>query len=281
MKINRHRKTDTETPSIVRIGIYKERIYIDDVTEIPPGAKLQEGQRGGLYYESGEQSEFAQFQINTDAERMEEYDFDKEDIDGAVETLQDVHDKSEDIFATWMETVENLGADVEFATHRTKSVGSALEKVHERQPEQYDDVEELTDLHGSMIVLDDVQEAKQIAETIEEQADTVKVNNYFGETDQPYRAVNIKAEVEGVTAELQVKQKELKEVGDASHSLVMKPNEAPVDEMNTLDTPPSEELQDMIDDCLTEQANFIVGETSDVDCEPQATAVIEEYYALH
>lgn len=284
--------TDTDTRLYVKTGgaegsspqifdLEKDRVYIDDPSNIPDGASVHEGQRGGLYYETGGQTDMAQFQMETDAERMEKYEFTDEQIENAVNELQRVKEKGGDIFGQWLEAANEV-ATITGGSHRTKSVGSALEKVHKRDDSahKYDSVEELTDLHGSKVKVSTVDDAKELYEKLQDEFDIVETKNHF-EKGGPYRAHHLKAEVEGEVVEFQIKQKDMAEIASASHSLALKPEEeAPVEDMETLDEPPDEELQDQLEDCMSQQADFVEGLVDTVDCDEQAAAILDEYYAL-
>ena len=263
-----------DEPSVFT-GVYAKRVYIDDPTEVPEGADVHEGARGGLYYEETEAA-FSQMQMEDDMERMEKYDFTQEQINEAADTISDVSQSAEDIFGSWVENAQEV-ANVTGASHRTKSIGSAMEKVYKRKPELYDEVSDLNDLHGSMVKVETVDEAEEIFNHLQEQEEfeIIEAKDKMG--DGPYRAYHLIAEVEGQTAELQIKQEDLSEIATASHKLAYKPDTAPHEEMDSLDGPADEELQTQLNNCLEQMSGFIIGDVDEVSCAEQSYEVIEEY----
>lgn len=260
-------------------GRIVKRNYVEDPSEVPPGVTLHEGDRGGLYYDD-DSGDFAQMQIDTDMERMEEYEFTDDQIQEGVETLTRIESKANDIFEDWFEFATEAGNPTG-ATHRTKSVGSALEKVYDRKPEKYDSVEELDDLHGSMIKFDSIEECDEMFNAIQEsdEINVVEAEDKYG-SDGPYRAQHIIADVDGDTVELQIKQEDLSDIASASHTLSYKPETAPIEQMDTLDEPADEPLQEELDECLAEMSDYIEGINDDIACSDRSFDIIEEFFQL-
>lgn len=262
-------------------GELVKRVYIDDPSEVPPGAYVQEGERGGLFYEETT-ADFLQHQMETDAERMEKYGFDDDQINEAVETLSRIHDKSNEIFGTWMEFA-NEHANVKKARHRTKSVGSALEKVYQRKPENYDAVSELDDAHGSEIKVDSIEEGTAMFNAIQEsdEINVVEADDKYG-SGGAYRAQHIIAEFDGDTVELQIKQDKLSDVASASHALTFKPETAPTDDMETLDEPleKGSELHNEVEMCLENMADYLEGIETEIACPSEAGDIVQEFFAM-
>lgn len=261
------------------VGLLLKRVYVDDPSEVPAGVTLHEGERGGLYYDD-DSGDFAQMQMETDADRMANYDFSNEQIEEGVEVLSRIEGKANDIFSEWFDFAMEAGEPTG-ATHRTKSVGSALEKAYDRKDDNYDSVSELDDLHGSMVKFDTIEECTEMFEAIQESdnINVVEAEDKYG-SDGPYRAQHIVAEFGGDTVELQIKQEDLSNIASASHALAYKPKTAPTDEMETLDGPADEQMQEEINECLSEMSDYIEGIDDSIACSDESFDVIEEYFQL-
>ena len=269
-------------PSVYSDFVIEKRVYIDDPSEVPEGATVHEGERGGLWYDDGEAMSFQEFQRDNNVERLSDHNYPQEQVDNAVGNAQRVFEKSGDIFETWLSAAQQTG-EVTGASHRVKGVGSALEKAIDRKPENYDgDVSNLDDWHGTEIKFETVDDVERVFEEFQEDFDIIEAENKL-DPDNQYRACHLIAEVEGERVELQLKQNEHSKIATASHSLTFKPETAPVGEMETLDEPVVEgsELYDKINDCLQQNADFIQGlADSDPECEEQAQAVIQEFFEV-
>lgn len=286
--IHRDEQKSSDSPVVVQVDPDEDELvkytYVDDPREVPEGVSLEEGPRGGLRFEETH-AEFIQGQLDRSRERLAEQDYTQEQVEEAIDRIQDHHEIQEDAFSQVYDIVEGADANITEAFHRVKGVGSSLEKVHERD-NQYDEIDELTDMHGSTFVVDDFDDAQEIFETMQGRDDIEieKTVNHAEDRSNGYRAYHVVIEVEdGLFSEVQIKEKRMKQVASASHSLVLKPDpEAPVDEMDTLDDYPDEELQDTINDCLIDQADLNQGliEESEVDCDPEAFEIIQEYMQL-
>ena len=286
-------EADLDIPDVVKGDLVVKRVYVEDPTEVPEGVELRTGERGGLYFEETA-LEFRQTMFDLSVEEVEhqdKYQYEDEQIERAVQIANEVQDKSQDIFSTWVNLAESVGADIAEASHRTKGVGSALEKAHQREDksEQYEDVSDLTDWHGSKVVLDDTEQVHDTFEALEDEIpeeDFVKVNNHFeNSASDPYRAYNLKVEVEGVVSELQIMSEEMAEIKSVSHAMILKPDkEAPthLDEIPD-DYDKDHPLKDDIEDCLTQEADALEGEIApdDVSCSAEAQqaimAVLEDH----
>jgi len=261
---------------VTDVGLLLKRTYVNDPSEVPPGVTLHEGERGGLWYDDSSQ-DFAQTQMENDMERLEEYDFTDEQIQEGAETLSRIDSKANDIFGNWLEVaMEN--ANVTGASHRTKSLGSALEKVYDRKPENYDSVADLDDAHGSMIKVESISEAEDIYDQIQDEFDVIEAEDKYG--DGPYRAHHIIADIDGDSVELQIKQEDLSDVAHASHALTYKPQTAPIDQMETLDEPADEPMQEELNQCLESMADYLEGLDNDVSCADEAFDIIQEFFEV-
>lgn len=269
-----------------------KRRYVDDPSEVPEGVKLQEGEKGGLYYDESS-VEFLEEQLDLTRESLEETDYTDDEIEDVIETIQR-HDRiASEAFSTAMEMAEDVGANVTYATHRVKGVGSALDKVYEddhdeeEEGSKYDSADDLTDVHGSMLVVDDLDEARDTFEQFlsKDDVEVVKQKNHMDDTSGPYRAHHVVFEVEdGTYSEVQIKEERMSQIAAVSHSLCYKPIEAPIDEIDALDEPPEKgtEMNELIEDCLTQQADLRQGlvEEDEVECNEQAFNAIREYLEL-
>ena len=283
-------EADLNTPDVIEAEYVIKRVYVDDPSEIPEGVDVSIGPRGGLYFEE-EALEFRQMQLEVSQEEVfeqDEYDYSQEQIERAVQKAQEAREIANEAFGTWVGIAEDIGADIATAGHRTKSVGSALEKVHNREETQddYDTVEDLTDWHGSMLQMGSTEEVHETFEAIQDQfpdEDIEYVNNHFDDPDSdPYRGYNLKVNMDGTTEELQIFAEDMAPIKTTSHSLLLKPDrEAPVDEVDELpdDYDDDHPLATDIQDCLTQEADVLEGELDpdDVDCNPEAQSAIRAY----
>lgn len=268
-------------PPVYDDYVVEKRVYVDDPSEVPEGATVHEGERGGLYYDESEATDFQQFQRNNNIERLKEHNYPEEQVDEAVETAQRVFEKSGDIFETWLDSAQQVGS-VTGASHRVKSVGSALEKALDRKEDKYGTAESLNDWHGTQIKMETVDEVNEVFEVFQEEFDIIEAKDKM-DPDSRYRANHLIAEVEGETVELQIKQEEHSKIAQASHALTYKRNTAPVDQMETLDEPVPEgsQLEDDINECLTKNADFIQGlQEDEPECDEEAQAVIREFFEV-
>lgn len=271
-------------PQVFEVDFVFKRTYVDDLTEVPEGTQLQSGEQGGLYYE-GSSQEFLQmmFDITVDEiENQDEYDYSEEEIQRAVQNAQEAQEIAEESFSNAVDAAQESGASIDMAQHRVKSVGSALEKVHNREEteDKYDTVDELRDWHGSMVVVDNNEQVHETMERLEENEDLVDVNDHFENTaSDPYRAYNVKQEIDGVVTELQIMSDEMHSIKEVSHQMLLKPEaEAPVDEVEEVpdDYDGDHPLSDDIEDCLIQEANVLDQELDpqEVECDGRAREVI-------
>lgn len=278
-----------------------KRTYIENPAKVPEGVDLQEGRRGGLYYE-GSGQEFIQGQFERTQERLRDLDVPEEDIEEAISEVQKHDNIAQESFERVWNAAEDVGANITSGSHRVKGVGSAIEKVAESRENadegeepMYDSVSELTDVHGSKVVVDDMEDAEQLFNNLKEMddIDVEKETNHAEDTDDPYRAFHVVMEVEdGVHTEVQIKEERMSQIADASHSLVYKSDrEAPVEELESVGEEHLEYNEDLdkevltedtserIEDCLVDQADFQQGliEEDDLECDEDTFNIIQEF----
>lgn len=270
---------DDNTPPVYTDFVVEKRVYIEDPSEVPEGATVHEGSRGGLYYDEAEATEFSQGQRERNLERLAENNYPEEQVNDAVDTAQRVYEKSGDIFEAWVTAGQENG-ELTGASHRVKGVGSACEKAIDRKPENYDsDVKNLQDWHGTQLKFESVDDVERVFDEFQEEFDIIESEDKM-DPDGPYRACHIIANVEGEEVELQIKQEEHSKIATASHMLTYKPETAPVEQMETLDEPIGEDsqLNNNIVDCLEQNADLIQGvREEEPECEQEAQAVIAEF----
>lgn len=295
-------------PSIVEVEwedgelIYK-RTYVEDSSQIPEGVSLREGSRGGLFYDDSGQ-EFVAGQHERTKKRLQDMDVPDEMVEEAIEVVQKHDDIAQEAFKMVWDMANDVGADIKEGSHRVKGVGSAAQKVVEAQEDaeegeepKYESVSDLTDVHGSKVVVDDLDDAEEMYENFLDRDDITveKAKDHTESTDNPYRAHHVIIEMEDdVYTEIQIKEERMEQIASASHSLVYKAeDEAPVEDMDTLDDEHitetesggatfSEDFKEEIGDCLTQQADLSQGliEDNELDCNPDAAKAIREYLEM-
>ena len=276
-----------------------KRTYVDDFSEVPEGAELHVGDRGGVYFEEGTM-EFrdAMFDSTEEVARDDSGDYPEEDIVNAIQNAQEAQEMARETFGMWMDMVQESGAEIHEAGHRVKGLGSALKKVHTREDsaDEYDSVDELRDWHGSQVVVgrgDEVHETfDSVVNQLEERddVDLDDVNNHFeNEASDPYRAYNVKAEVDGQIVEFQIKYDGMDDIASVSHAVLLKPEEYEdlYEQVETLPDDPDDfdkdgPLADAVKDCLIQQADVLEGkmDEEDVVCEDRAFETIERVHEL-
>lgn len=264
------------TKSTVRV-IGKERIYVDDYSEVPDGAALQEGERHGLYYETEQVEEFQADQEERTNKILEEHDFPEEDIQRARKKHEEYAADAEDNFNYLMQTAEQTGVELVGGRYRVKGVGSMLKKASDYRPEaDYDDIDELHDVLGCMVQPEDPEGVNKVGDALKEEIgeeNIVKDENYMEEPQGGYyRARQFVFELpNGHEAEVQVKSPELADIAHVGHALVFKNDESP--EAPDLE----EEMQEKVRDCLSQLSDITVGErTGEPECDRQASQHINE-----
>ena len=260
-----------------------KRIYVDDISEVPQGVDLQTGSRGGLYYD-GSSQDFAQamFDISVnEIENQDEYDYSDEEIENAIQNAQKAEEIAQEAFTKSVNAAQEVGAEIKEAGHRVKGIGSALEKVYNREGTQdkYDSTDDLRDWHGSKVVLDNQEQVHDVFEELDSNEDLMDVNNHFeNEKSDPYRAYNVKQEINGVVTELQIMSEEMSHIKTVSHKMLLKPDTAPTEEVDEVpdDYDGDHEMVGPIEDCLTQEADALDGkiDQTEVECDGEAREII-------
>lgn len=249
--------------------VWKERRYVDDYSEVPEGAKLQEGEQDGLYYETEEVEQFNQMMDNMREKTFEQYDWDEGQISEMESHIQKFEEIKNEAWDRIMSTGRNI--DSPGGSYRIKGVGSALEKVHERDND-YESPDDLTDIFASTLYADeDTRESvTETTEAIKEEfgeENILQEKNYLPkDRNAPYyRAKHLIVDIgNGQPAEIQVKGKGMEEIGKVGHTAVFK---------DKLDL--DEEEKDSVTDCLTQLVEATMGEGEQPDCNPRAEEIIQ------
>lgn len=247
----------------------KERRYVEDYSEVPEGAGLEEGPEGGLYYETEAVEQFNQAMDNMREKTFAQYDWSEEQISAMESHVQGFEEIKNEAWNRIMTTGREVGAVG--GSYRIKGVGSALEKVHERD-NKYDEPEDLTDVFASTLYAgEDTRES--VTETTEAvkaefgEENVLQEKDYLDrENNAPYyRAKHLIVDIgDGQPAEIQVKSKGMEEIGKVGHIACYK---------DKLDL--SEEEKDSVTDCLTQLVEATMGEGDEPDCNPRATEIIQ------
>lgn len=258
-----------------RLVIGKERRYVNDYSDVPDGATLQEGPQEGLFYETEEVQEFQEDQQARTESILSEHDFSEEQIQRAEELHREYAEAGEGIFGNLMDTAIEAGVDMAGAAYRTKGVGSMARKAYVRDND-YEDVNELKDIFGGMIKPQDADGVNTTAESLKEAFGEDRVIEEKDYMEEPqggyYRARHLILETEdGKRAEVQIKSPELSDVASVGHALVFKNEEA--EDVPTLD----DETKEDVRDCLTQLSGVIVGQQAEhPDCTTEATSLIND-----
>ena len=245
----------------------KERIYVDDPSNVPQGAQMQEGERGGLYYDSDDVRAFEQAMLTAQAGVMEQYNFTPEQVDEAIAEVERYDANAEQDFQRLADAADE---HIEGGQYRVKSVASALEKVHARDDASADSLDELGDVFGAMMFADS-------HETVEDTADAIKAElgeeNIVEEenlldNDGYYRAYHLDVDLgDGRQGEIQIKSQDMAELIEVGHKTVYK-DETDIDLTD-------DDIAE-ISDCLQAQMDLLMDQDPDTECTPDAEAVIQE-----
>lgn len=255
--------------------IGKERVYVEDPSNVPDGASLNEGPKGGLYYETEQVEEFQEEQNERTEAILQRNNFSEGQINEAQKLHDEYTERGDEIFGNIMNIATEAGVEMVGGSYRIKGVGSMLRKAHVRENE-YEEVDDLLDVFGCTVKPSSPEEVNEAADAIREtfgEENIIKSENYMKEPQGGYyRAQNIVVETEdGKAAEIQVKSPKLADVASIGHVLVYKNEEAE-------DVPDvGEDVQEDVRDCLGQLSGTIVGERAeDPDCTQEASSLINE-----
>lgn len=249
--------------------IGKERVYIDDPSEVPEGAAVDEGPQGGLYYETEQVEEFQQEMQNMKQKTFETYDWSDGEISAMESEVSRYEDSKEEDWARIMNAGRSVGATG--GSYRIKGVGSALEKVHERGDNGYDEPGDLTDVFASRVFSNQAQDTRETADAIKEEFGEdaiVEEKNYMdGKEHAPYyRAVHLLVDFgDGKTGEIQVKSEDMADIAHVGHVAVYK-NKLNLDDGQ----------KDGIADCLTSMMDTLFDEADGPNCDDNSREIVQE-----
>lgn len=246
--------------------LLKEKVYVEDPKEVPQGAQVQEGDRGGLYYDTDDVEEFNEAMVKTLEGVLNEYQFEEEQIDKAEALRDEYEDVADEHFATLMDAASE---HIEGGAHRVKTTASMLEKAYAREDSSAEDVDELGDVYGAMLFADSWESVEDTAEAIKDQLgqDAIIEEENMMDNDGYYRAYHLDVEFEnGHQGEIQIKSQPMAEIIHVGHKLVYK------DETDMNLQP---EVIDQVEQCLTDQMDSLMG-GPEPDCDPEVTEVIQE-----
>lgn len=257
------------TKSVVRV-IGKERVYVDDPSEIPEGAQAEEGPEGGLYYETEQVEEFQREMQNMKEKTFQEYDWSEDKINAMESEIQRYEDASEEDWGRIMNAARSVGASG--GSFRIKGVGSALEKVYERDND-YERPGDLNDIFASRVFADESRNTRETADAIINEfgeENIVEEKDYLeGKEKAPYyRAVHLIVDMgDGKTGEIQVKSEDMAEVAHVGHVAVYK------DKLSL-----SDDEKDEVTDCLSSMMDVVMGQVDQPDCSGDAAHIIQEVH---
>lgn len=272
--IRRLMKGTTTNANVVRV-IGKERRYVEDYSEVPEGATLQEGPEGGLYYETEQVEQFQREMQNMREMTMAQYDWSEEQIAAMESEIDRFEATKEEDWNRIMTAGRAVGSPG--GSYRIKGLGSACEKVYEREDDapEYQQPEDLNDIFASTVLAEESTEAS-VQETtnaiVEEfgEENVVERKDYLdGKEKAPfYRAEHLLLDLgDGKVGEIQVKSKEMKEIAHVGHIATYK------NKVNL-----SESEQDEVADCLTSMMDVTMGHAEEPDCTGTATYIIQEVH---
>lgn len=109
-------KGTTENSRVVRV-IGKERVYVDNPSEIPEGAQVQEGPEGGLYYETEQVEEFQQEMQNMKEKTFQQYDWSEGQINAMEQEISKYDDTAEQDWGRIMSAAREVGANGGVLSH--------------------------------------------------------------------------------------------------------------------------------------------------------------------
>lgn len=248
--------------------IGKERVYVEDPSEVPEGAAVDEGPQGGLYYETEQVEEFQQEMQNMKQQTFQEYDWSEGQINAMESEVSRYEDSKEEDWGRIMNAARSVGSTG--GSYRIKGVGSALEKVHERDND-YESPEDLNDIFASRVFSSEAQNTRETADAIMEEFGEdaiVEEKDYMdGKEHAPYyRAVHLIVDLgDGKTGEIQVKSEDMADIAHVGHVAVYK---------NKLNLDDSQ--KDQIADCLTSMMDTLFDEADGPNCDDNSREIVQE-----
>lgn len=193
--------------------IFREnKIYIKSPSEAPKNANIQQGPKGGLYYEPTADAKETPQDIKTTE----------------PETIQDARKFISDYRSFTSNLIDFIKS--KFANRsvygRTKSPESALEKL-QRKPDIYRKLSDLKDVSGTRIESDNIEDVYKDADNIKtaltsQRFKIAEEKDYIKNPKDYYKSYHIIAEKDGKFAEIQVRTKNQTKMANFAHDRIYK-----------------------------------------------------------
>ena len=268
---------DYPNHTIERVLSKDDKVYVEDPSEVPEGAKLEIGPEGGMYYHRKTVEEFQEYVESFREEVFEEHpeiDRNSEEVQQA-EALADEYDEvANDQYRELVSVMEEAGVNVKGGSYRVKDPVSMVEKTYRK--DHYEEIDDLKDNFGARLYAD-METIEQAAEAIQDHFgdDIIDESNTLRDPqDGYYRAYHANFEfADGKVGELQLKTPEAAEIADVGHTVVYKEN---YDHGDVSEEEAEKERQEVAD-CLTASMDMVMGEEPSTNgCTETATQIIQD-----
>lgn len=255
-----------------------ERVYVDDPSEVPQGAKLETGPRDGMYYKPSSIDSFNDYVETHRAETFADTELhpDHPAVEKATALAADYDAVATETYQHILSTVMASSADIKAASYRTKDPVSMAEKIIRK--DHYDDVAELGDIFGTRIYASG-ETIHHAVEAIQDQFgdQILDEDNYIeNPKDGYYRAYHMNFEfADGKVGEVQLKIPEAGEISDVGWKMVYKADYDFGDDVSETEV---DAIREEVADCLTASMDMVMGEDpSTPGCTRRATEYIREF----
>lgn len=201
---------------------------------------------------------------------FQQYDWSDEKINAMQSEVQRYEADAEEDWGRIMGAARSV--DASGGSFRIKGVGSAMEKVYERD-NGYERPEDLNDIFASRVFADEAQNTRETADAIISEfgeENIVEEKDYLEGKDKApyYRAVHLIVDLgDGKTGEVQVKSEDMAEVAHVGHVAVYK------DKLSL-----SDDEKDQVTDCLSSMMDVVMGQAQEPDCTGDAAHIIQEVH---
>lgn len=258
---------DNETEDAIRSwtikidsNIQKAKVYVKNPQEVPQGAKLQHGQRGGQYYESTERQHF-RTEVSSIAEKIkQQMHFSPQEIQEASNIIS----KAGQIVTNEFKRI--VSATNGNVSYRVKNRWSILEKVRRKGYK----ISDMQDILGMRIEVNNVDEIYNTVKKLENiYGDNIIVKeDYISQPKGVYRAYHMNVKFGDVVGEIQIRTPLMDKIANASHILLYK---------NTNDM--NEETKSKINENLLEYSKVSVNEMKqeDLKIEPKVKEILRGF----
>lgn len=195
--------------------IQKAKVYVKNPGDVPQGAKLQRGGRGGMFYESEEQERFTQEVSGFRQKVMSEMKF----SDAEKSEAEDFVNKHLSIARNeFIRVSQSIHGNI---SYRVKDKYSVMEKARRKNYKISDE----RDVLGMRIGVNNVQDIYDSVERLEQiYGDRIiEKEDYIQSPKGLYRAyhMNIKY-ADGIYGEIQIRTLLMDRIANASHFLLYK-----------------------------------------------------------